>query len=109
MAADVTEVTYRDKTFEVDEDGFLTTFENWGPEWVEYVREDEGVAEVTDRHRLVLDFIQDYYRRNGLAPMVRTLTRGTGLKLKEIYELFPSGPARGACRMAGLPSPTGCV
>ena len=51
----------------------------------------------------------DYYRKNGIAPMVRILSKNTGYKLKEVYELFPSGPGKGACKMAGLPKPTGCV
>ena len=56
-----------------------------------------------------LDFLQDYYKKNGIAPMVRILSKNTGYKLKEVYELFPSGPGKGACKMAGLPKPTGCV
>ena len=59
--------------------------------------------------KLILDFLQDYYRKNGIAPMVRILSKNTGYKLKEVYELFPSGPGKGACKMAGLPKPTGCV
>ena len=61
------------------------------------------------RHQKILDFLQDYYRKNGIAPMVRILSKNTGYKLKEVYELFPSGPGKGACKMAGLPKPTGCV
>lgn len=103
------EVTYKGKNFEVDEDGFLLNFENWGPEWVDYVRESEGISEVTDAHRKIIEFLQDYYKKNGIAPMVRIISKNTGYKLKEIYEFFPSGPGKGACRMAGLPKPTGCV
>jgi tRNA 2-thiouridine synthesizing protein E len=103
------EVGYKDKTFEVDEDGFLLRFEDWSPEWVEYVRECEGIAEVTADHKKVMAFLQDYYKKNGIAPMVRILSKNTGYKLKEIYEFFPSGPSKGACKMAGLPKPTGCV
>ncbi|OMQ02796.1 sulfite reductase [Lawsonia intracellularis] len=103
------EVTYKGKNFEVDEDGFLLNFENWGPEWVDYVKESEGISEVTDAHRKIIEFLQDYYKKNGIAPMVRIISKNTGYKLKEIYEFFPSGPGKGACRMAGLPKPTGCV
>ena len=60
-------------------------------------------------HQKILDFLQDYYKKNGIAPMVRILSKNTGYKLKEVYELFPSGPGKGACKMAGLPKPTGCV
>ncbi len=102
-------VEFKGKTFEVDEDGFLQNFDDWCPEWIEYVKEFEGIKEVTEEHHKVIDFLQDYYKKNGIAPMVRILSKVTGFKLKKIYELFPSGPGKGACKMAGLPKPTGCV
>jgi len=100
---------FKGKKFEVDEDGFLLKFEEWSPEWVEYIKESEGIAVISENHQKVIDFLQDYYKKNGIAPMVRILSKVTGYKLKEIYELFPSGPGKGACKMAGLPKPTGCV
>ena len=103
------EITYKGKSFEVDEDGFRLRFDDWCPVWMEYVKESEGIAEITPDHQKILDFLQDYYKKNGIAPMVRILSKNTGYKLKEVYELFPSGPGKGACKMAGLPKPTGCV
>lgn len=103
------EVSYKGKSFEVDEDGFLLRFDEWCPEWLEYVKDSEGISELNEDHQKILDFLQDYYRKNGIAPMVRILSKNTGYKLKEVYELFPSGPGKGACKMAGLPKPTGCV
>lgn len=102
-------VEFQGKNFEIDEDGFLQRFEAWCPEWVEYVKESEGIKDLNEEHRKVIEFLQDYYKKNGIAPMVRILSKVTGYKLKHIYELFPSGPGKGACKMAGLPKPTGCV
>ncbi|MCA1987130.1 MAG: TusE/DsrC/DsvC family sulfur relay protein [Desulfovibrio sp.] len=102
-------VEFAGKSFEVDEDGFLQRFEDWSPEWVDYVKESEGIKELTEDHQKVIDFLQDYYKKTGTAPMVRILANVTGFKLKQIYELFPSGPGKGACKMAGLPKPTDCV
>ena len=102
-------VDFQGKTFTVDEDGFIDSFDNWCEEWVQYVKSTEGIDELNDEHRKVLDVLQDYYKKNGIAPMVRVLSKVTGFKLKHIYELFPSGPGKGACKMAGLPKPTGCV
>ncbi|MFQ5485346.1 MAG: TusE/DsrC/DsvC family sulfur relay protein [Desulfobacterales bacterium] len=102
-------VEYGGKTFNVDEDGFIDSFDNWCEEWMEYVKQQEGIDELSDEHRQVIEVLQDYYRKNGIAPMVRILSKVTGFKLKHIYELFPSGPGKGACKMAGLPKPTGCV
>jgi TusE/DsrC/DsvC family sulfur relay protein len=102
-------VEYAGKNYDVDEDGFLTTLDQWDNDWVDYVKESEGIPEVTDEHWKVINMLQDYYKKNGIAPMVRILSKVTGFKLKYIYELFPSGPGKGACKMAGLAKPTGCV
>jgi TusE/DsrC/DsvC family sulfur relay protein len=98
------------KAYDVDEDGFLTKgMEDWDQGWVEYVKSVEGIGEMTEEHTKVIDALQEYYKKNGIAPMVRILSKTTGFPLKRIYELFPSGPGKGACKMAGLPKPTGCV
>ena len=103
-------IEHAGKTFEVDEDGFLAKgMEEWSDEWVEYVKSIEGISEMTDEHWKVVNALQEYYKKNGIAPMVRILSKTTGFPLKRIYELFPSGPGKGACKMAGLPKPTGCV
>ncbi|MBF0225095.1 MAG: TusE/DsrC/DsvC family sulfur relay protein [Desulfobacterales bacterium] len=103
------EVEFQGKKFVVDEDGFIESFDTYSPEWVQYVKQQEGIEELTADHWKVVNILQDYYKKNGIAPMVRVLSKLTGFKLKEIYELFPSGPGKGACKMAGLPKPTGCV
>ena len=103
------QVEFSGKTFNVDEDGFIDDYANWSEEWVQYVKTEEGIDELGEEHRLVIKTLREYYEKNGIAPMVRVLSKVTGFKLKHIYELFPSGPGKGACKMAGLPKPTGCV
>jgi len=102
-------VEFMGKDFTVDEDGFIDDYESFCPEWVQWVKTQEGIEELTDEHHKVVQVLQEYYEKNGIAPMVRILSKVTGFKLKHIYELFPSGPGKGACKMAGLPKPTGCV
>ena len=102
-------VEHQGKSFPVNEEGFLIEESLWGPEWVDHVRELEDIDELTDDHWLVIDLLREYYKQNGIAPMVRILSNVTGFKLKYIYELFPSGPGKGACKMAGLSKPEGCV
>jgi TusE/DsrC/DsvC family sulfur relay protein len=103
-------IEHKGKAFEVDEDGFLAKgMEEWSLEWVDYVKSQEGISELNDDHWKIINVLQDYYKKNGIAPMVRILSKTTGYPLKKIYELFPSGPGKGACKMAGLPKPTGCV
>ena len=103
-------IEHAGNSYEVDEDGFLTKgMEEWNEGWVEYVKGLEGITDLTDEHWKVINALQDYYKKNGIAPMVRILSKTTGYPLKRIYELFPSGPGKGDCKMAGLPKPTGCV
>lgn len=103
------EVEFNGEKFQIDEDGFILDFNGWSKNWVMYVKEQEGIDELNDEHWKVINILQDYYKKNGIAPMVRVLSKLTTFKLKHIYELFPSGPGKGACKMAGLPKPTGCV
>lgn len=94
---------------EVDEDGFITDPEIWNEELAAALATTEAVDELTDEHWKVVNYLREYYLQFGIAPMVRKLCKQTGVPLKRIYELFPSGPAKGACKVAGLPKPTGCV
>ncbi len=103
------EVEFGGETFQIDEDGFIQDFNTWSKNWVQFVKAEEGIDELNEEHWKVIDVLQDYYKKNGIAPMVRVLSKLTKFKLKHIYELFPSGPGKGACKMAGLPKPTGCV
>jgi dissimilatory sulfite reductase related protein len=97
------------RTYEVDEDGFLTDPSVWSDAVAADFCSAEGVADLTEEHWKVIRYIRDYYLQFGIAPMVRKLCKETGVPLSRIYELFPSGPAKGACKLAGLPKPTGCV
>ncbi len=97
------------KTFEVDGDGFLKNPEIWNKEVAELIARYDGIEELTEQHWAVINIIRRNYEEKGMAPMIRLICKETGLKLRQIYELFPLGPARGACRVAGLPKPDGCV
>ena len=94
---------------EVDEDGFIQDPATWNEELAKAIAETEDVPELTEDHWKVIKYLRDYYQQFGIAPMIRKLCKETGFQLKYIYELFPSGPAKGACKIAGLPKPTGCV
>ena len=98
-----------DQVVEVDEDGFIQEPDKWNEVVAAALGKTEGVDELTEDHWKVVNFLREYYLEFGVAPMIRKLCKSTGFKLSEIYELFPSGPAKGACKIAGLPKPTGCV
>ena len=97
------------KAYDVDEDGFLQDPDLWNDDVAKDFMSTEGITELTDDHWKVIHYIRNYYLQFGIAPMVRKVCKQTGFSLKEIYNLFPSGPAKGACKLAGLPKPTGCV
>ena len=93
----------------VDEDGFMEEPEQWSEAVGVALATTEGVDEMTEEHWKVVNYLREYYLKFGIAPMIRKLCKETGFPLKKIYELFPSGPAKGACKVAGLAKPTGCV
>ncbi len=98
------------KPLEVNAEGFLTKPEIWDEDVALLLaREEEGLAGLEDEHWAVIRYIRGFYVEHGLAPLIRKICKTTGLTLKRIYVLFPSGPAKGACKVAGLPSPDGCI
>jgi tRNA 2-thiouridine synthesizing protein E len=103
------------KSIEVDEEGYLVDRSEWTPEIGAHMAELDS-CELTDNHMEVINFLREYYEEYQIAPAVRVLTKAIGKKLgkdkgnsKYLYELFPYGPAKQACKYAGLPKPTGCV
>ena len=102
-------IEIENRVFEVDGDGFLTDPTLWDDEVARLFAKNDGITEMSDKHWAIVRLIRKNWDEKGMAPMVRSICQETGLKLREIYELFPLGPARGACRVAGLPKPDGCV
>ncbi len=94
---------------QVDEDGFMENPDEWNEEVAYALASTEDVTELTDEHWKLIHYLRDYFKQYGIAPMIRKLCKETGFPLKKVYELFPSGPAKGACKVAGLAKPTGCV
>ena len=100
---------------EVDEEGYLVDLSEWNEDIAKKLASDDDL-DLSDSHWEVINFLREYYDDYQIAPAVRVLTKAIGKKLgkdkgnsKYLYELFPYGPAKQACRYAGLPKPTGCV
>ena len=103
------------KKYEVDEDGFLVNPEDWDMDVANYFAQVEEI-DMTDAHWEVVNFLRDYYKEYKIAPMIRILVKAIGKAMgpekgntKYLYSLFPAGPAKQACKIAGLAKPTGCV
>lgn len=103
-------IEFNGQQIEIDEDGFIQDPSIWNEELAAFLaRTQEEIDELTEDHWKVINYLHNYYQEFGIAPMIRKLCKETGYDLKTIYQLFPSGPAKGACKIAGLPKPTGCV
>ena len=94
---------------EIDEDGFIQEPENWNKEIAEDLAKTEEAYPMTEDAWKLVNYLRNYYLEFEIAPPIRKLTKDNDMSLKYIYEMFPSGPAKGACKVAGLPKPTGCL
>jgi dissimilatory sulfite reductase related protein len=93
----------------VDPEGFLTDPADWSEELAAEIAADNGIPELTERHWLVVRFMRDRYLATGTAPTIRSLGKESGVPIKELYELFPKGPAKLAAKIGGIPKPKGCI
>jgi len=98
-----------DMPVDVDAEGFLTDAGQWNEQVAVAIAAANGVGELTDRHWLVIRFMRDRYLTTGTAPSIRALGKESGVPVKELYELFPKGPAKLAAKIGGIPKPTGCI
>jgi TusE/DsrC/DsvC family sulfur relay protein len=108
-------IMVKGKTLKVNGDGFLENAEEWDPHVGTYIAAVEGI-EMTEHHWAVVNFLRDYYKQYKIAPGVGLLVKEMGNKLgseknkiKYLYTLYPCGPAKQACKIAGLPDSTGCI
>jgi tRNA 2-thiouridine synthesizing protein E len=100
---------YGTAAVDVDPEGFLTDFAQWTREIAAGVAKEEGIAELTPAHWKVIEFLQKEFKENGQVPSVRKLNKSGVVSTKELYELFPGGPAKKAAKIAGMKKPEGCV
>ena len=98
-----------DANIELDKDGFMVDPSLWDEAVARAIAGTEGIEAMTDDHWKVVNYIREYWKKHDLAPAVRLICKDVGLGVRQIYKLYTSGPARGACRVAGLPKPDGCV
>jgi len=97
------------KIIELDADGHLANKADWDENLAKEIAKIEGINELNERHWLVLNFMRKEFEAKGDAPSIRKLTKESGVSTKELYELFPGGPAKKAAKIAGIPKPKGCI
>lgn len=101
-------VTIAGRDVEVDAEGFLQKPEHWTEEIGRTIAAGAGVS-LTDRHWQVIRFMRERYLGSGSAPSIRSLGKESGVPVKELYQLFPKGPAKLAAKIGGIPKPHGCI
>jgi tRNA 2-thiouridine synthesizing protein E len=106
---------FEGQSYDVDEEGYLTDWSVWKEDMANIMAKGDGI-DLTDAHWEVIKFLREYFEQYQIAPMIKILTKALAKKYgkekgntKYLYELYPAGPAKQACRYAGLPKPTGCV
>jgi len=97
------------KVLELDADGNLANTSDWNEDVALTFAKSEGIEELNDRHWMVINYMRKQYEEKGDAPSIRKLTKESGVDTKELYALFPKGPAKKSAKIAGLPKPKGCI
>jgi TusE/DsrC/DsvC family sulfur relay protein len=92
-----------------NDEGFFVDPQQWNEAMVPALAAQEGISDLTDRQWQVIRFMRKEYLEKGTGPTVRVLGKSSGVAIKELYELFPKGPAKVAARIAGIPKPRGCI
>jgi tRNA 2-thiouridine synthesizing protein E len=94
---------------ELNDEGFFVHPEQWTEDMAPVLARREGIDVLTDAHWTVIRFMRAEYFDKGTGPTVRVLGKTSGISVKELYQLFPKGPAKLAARIAGIPKPRGCI
>jgi TusE/DsrC/DsvC family sulfur relay protein len=93
----------------VNEEGYMTDPSEWCKGIAVEIAKEEGIDELSPEHWKVIDFCRESAKTSGKAPTLRTITNGSGVSTKELFALFPKGPAKKVAKIAGLGKPEGCV
>lgn len=101
--------TYDGTVVDLNGEGFFTDPGQWTEQMAPQIAKEQGIDTLTDRHWLVIAFMRAEYAAKGTGPTVRALGKSSGVSVKELYQLFPKGPAKTAAKIAGIPKPHGCI
>ncbi len=101
--------TINNRPIDFDAEGFMTNHQDWNVEIARILAAEEGIPALGDRHMLVVNFMRQEFAAKGDGPSIRRLTKESGVSTKELYELFPGGPAKKAAKIAGIKKPHGCI
>jgi dissimilatory sulfite reductase related protein len=101
--------TYAGQDVTVDDEGFFADPWQWTEAMAPEIAAAEGIDVLSEDHWRVIKFMRAEYAAKGTGPTVRVLGKTSGVSVKELYQLFPEGPAKVAAKIAGIPKPRGCI
>src|SRR5579862_561738 len=101
--------TLSDVDVELNDEGFFVHPDQWTEDMAFELARREGIGELTDAHWQIIRFMRAEYLAKGTGPTVRVLGKTSGVSIKQLYQLFPKGPAKIAAKIAGIPKPRGCI
>ena len=102
-------VIYAGTQVSVNDEGFFTDPEQWCEDMAPEIAREADIEPLTEQHLRVVKHVRHAYEEKGSGPTVRALGKSSGVSVKELYELFPKGPAKLAAKIAGIPKPRGCI
>lgn len=94
--------SYKDTSYEVDDQGFLLNTKFWDTNFAEGVAKSCEIQNLTTEHWEAIRFIRDFFEASGDCPTIFAACRAIGLRPREMKRLFPTGYHRGLCRIAGV-------
>ena len=94
---------------DVNEEGYMTNPSQWNKDIAVEIAKEEGIGELTPAHWKVIEYCRQSAASSGKAPTLRTITTNAGVSTKDLFALFPKGPAKKVAKIAGLGKPEGCV
>ncbi len=101
--------TYAGKSVTVNDEGFFENPDEWNEEMAPEIAQGEGIDKLSEDHWRVIKFMRAEYAEKGTGPTVRVLGKTSGVSIRDLYQLFPKGPAKVAAKIAGIPKPRGCI
>ena len=97
------------KTVQVNDEGFMTNPAEWTREIAVELAKEEGIPDLSPDHWKVIEFSRSDASASGKSPTLRRISTGAGVSTKDLFALFPKGPAKKVARISGLGKPEGCV
>jgi len=101
--------TIADHEVHVDDEGFMTVYDEWDENLATTLASNIGIDQLTDEHWKVIRFLRADYAEKGETATLRRVSTVGEVPTKDLFVLFPKKPARKMAYIAGLPKPAGCI